>query len=490
MKTVLRSWVFIALIVFSTEKINAQCTVSNFIIQNEVLATVQTPGTCTITFDMTFNIASNNGNKYIFIHQWIKNQYPDYFQCVNGQPGHNGSIRSPRAANLTNAFLNIGINNRGTIPVLLTTYPPAPSVTLTTVTSMIKIVLPDGSANFTLKGVRVTLPVTCGTPVIIVTDFWSTQASSAKVVHCANCGILYSQFYMSVAGFVNCVNLRYNATLTNKTAIALDGFYKVYADINGDGYFTPTTDTLLSGPFNYHIAAGPSTTSVISGSIPAANRNQDIFLVFTQTTGGASGASRVIILRSTQCGSLPVSFGSFTARRINQSNVALKWETVTEINNNGFLLQRNMGGANSTWQEVAFIRSQAINGNNNSVLRYTYNDLNANKTITQYRVQQLDIDGRSSFSEIRSVRGEGQKGNTIVYPNPSPDGRVNVVFEDRESTRDVTLTDMNGRIIQKWKTTNGNTIQAENLQPGIYIMRIIILKTGEQTIEKIVVSNR
>jgi hypothetical protein len=164
----------------------------------------------------------------------------------------------------------------------------------------------------------------------------------------------------------------------------------------------------------------------------------------------------------------------------------LKWETATEINNSGFAIQRNTGGNN--WQLVTFIPTQAIGGNSSSVLTYTFNDVNTERGMSQYRIRQVDLDGKAKYSDIRAVRGDGQKGKTIVYPNPSTTGSVNVVFENTEGTRDVTLMDLNGRMIKQWKSLSGNTIQIDNLGQGIYSLRIVIRETGEQSIEKIVVN--
>ena len=486
MKTVLRSLVFVAFIAFSTEKLNAQCAVSDIYVQNIRPAGTQTTGSCTVTFDVTFNIENNSGNKFIFIHAWLQNDYPDYFKCVNGQPTRNGAIKAPEAADLGNEFLNIGIDNSGAVSTILTTYPADNSVILNSVISVSKVILPDGSANITLMGVTTTVPVTCGTPVVVVADIWSSQAANGRIAHCVNCGIRSSAGFISVTGLVNCTNLTYGATVTNNTGNPLTGFYKVYADVNGDGYFTPVTDTLISGPINYSIVAGPGTTTFINGILPGANLNQNVFLVFTQTTGVANGASRVILLRSTQCSPLPVTFTSFSAKRMNKSNVSLKWETATEINNSGFALQRNTG--NNNWQTITVIKSKAISGNSDQALLYTYNDLNATQGISQYRVQQVDIDGKSKFSEIRAVRGEGQRGETIVYPNPSYDGRVNVVFEDIEGVRNVALMDISGRMIKQWKVSNGNTIFIDNLAPGLYSLRIVSLDSREQSFKKILVA--
>lgn len=485
MKTVLRSLMLFVILGLGIQQAGAQCTVSNIIVQN-IRNVVPGANTCTVTFDVSFNIESNNGNKFIFIHAWIQSQYPNYFRCVNGRSTRNGAIRSPRAADLGNSFLNIGIDNSTDIPTILTTYPPDNSVMLTTVAGISKTILADGSANIILTGVTTTVPVACGTPVVIVADLWSTQSAQAQVAQCVNCGMQFSAGFLSVAGLVNCATLTYNATVTNLTANPITGVYRVYADVNGDGYFTPSNDTLLSGPTNFTVGAGVGTTLSISGPLPVANRNQGVFIVFTQNSGSGSGASRVIFLPSTQCSPLPVTFTSFTAKRTNLSNVSLKWETATEINNRGFALQRLIGMGN--WETIAFVNSLSVGGNSTSALQYTYTDINNSKSITQYRIQQVDLDGKAKLSEIRTVRGEGQIGKTIVYPNPSTDGRVSVVFEEREGVRDVILTDMSGRILRQWKITNGNTIQVDNLKPGVYTMRVTVMGTREQSVEKIVVT--
>ncbi|HEX7848004.1 MAG TPA: T9SS type A sorting domain-containing protein, partial [Chitinophagaceae bacterium] len=177
---------------------------------------------------------------------------------------------------------------------------------------------------------------------------------------------------------------------------------------------------------------------------------------------------------------------SFTARRMNGSNAQLKWETATEINNRGFVLQRNAGG--NKWQDVVFISSQAEGGNSSSPLVYSYNDMNVGRTIVQYRIQQIDMDGKTRLSEIRTVRADGQSLGMIVYPNPSSDGRINIVFPDRAGIRDATLSDMSGRVLNRWTITNGNTIQVSNLQTGVYYVRTISLETRETSVEKIVIT--
>ncbi|HET9278491.1 MAG TPA: T9SS type A sorting domain-containing protein [Flavitalea sp.] len=186
-------------------------------------------------------------------------------------------------------------------------------------------------------------------------------------------------------------------------------------------------------------------------------------------------------------GALPVSFGAFTATRSNNV-VALKWTTAMESNNLGFEIQRLIG--NGTWQTLSFVATQAAQGNSATDLTYTYSDLNQTKGISQYRIKQIDIDKRSKYSEIRSVRGDGQKGKTIVYPNPTNDGKVNIIFEDVNATRDVSVSDMSGRVIKQLKGITANNIMVDNLTAGIYTVRIVNNETSEQEVQKFVVNKR
>jgi len=229
-------------------------------------------------------------------------------------------------------------------------------------------------------------------------------------------------------------------------------------------------ELLNNGDVQYCYYVGPNKNNNLQG-----HNSQYRFLIsYNGTPCGEQGA-------------LPVSFRAFSASR-NNSTVALKWTTATESNNLGFEILRLIG--NGKWESLAFIRTQAVSGNSSSDLTYTYGDLNPTKGISQYRIRQIDIDSRSKLSEIRAVRAEGQKGKTIIYPNPSSDGKLTVVFEDKEVSRDVSLMDLNGRVMKQWKNVMNNTLQIENLLTGSYTVRILNTETGEQIVEKIIVKNR
>jgi hypothetical protein len=265
----------------------------------------------------------------------------------------------------------------------------------------------------TITGVQVSVPGGCGNIVSITGDVWSTQSQSQNNVQCSNKGIVFTANDPTPTGFLFCsLPRQYSVTISTLSAITLSGTYNVYRD-NGDGAFNSATDFLLPTATNVPWSAVSGTTyqsgqqSYAGNNVgPTANR---ALWIEVSTTGLANKTFAFI---ANGCITLPVNFKSFTAAR-NHSNVLLKWETASEQNSNGFAIERNIRG---TWEQIAFVPSQAQGGNSNSLLSYFYSDLNNVNGISQYRVRQVDLDAKSTYSEIRAVRGEGQIGKTVAYP--------------------------------------------------------------------------
>ncbi len=183
---------------------------------------------------------------------------------------------------------------------------------------------------------------------------------------------------------------------------------------------------------------------------------------------------------------LPVSFKSFSATR-NKERVNLKWETVSEQSNKGFYVQRNTNG---TWNNVAFVFSQAQDGNSSSLLNYEFKDLNNERGVSQYRLQQVDIDLRFRYSEIRMVRGEEQPAKHLLFPNPSNDGKINIVFDVKSATRNILVSDMSGRVVKSFRNITAANLSIDNLENGVYSIQIIDLSTAVSSVEKVIIKRR
>lgn len=110
---------------------------------------------------------------------------------------------------------------------------------------------------------------------------------------------------------------------------------------------------------------------------------------------------------------LPVELTSFTAS-VKGRGVELAWMTATEVNNHGFEIEKNTGGA---WKNIGFVKGH---GTTNAPQSYSFIDASAKGTVT-YRLKQIDRDGKFEYSPAveavvaQTVTAYGLDQN---YPNP------------------------------------------------------------------------
>jgi len=482
MKPILRSFLVVALLGFilnaqaqggNNPNLTSACDVQDILVQN-VRRIASTSNSCTVKFDLGATIDANRGNKYIYITSFLESQYPDYFNCGDR---NNGAQKAPKAEDLENAFLVISLLNEGGNVTEGEEYYPDPSVPLTSIDTVYSFVTSDGLTRVILEGVQITLPQPCNLASMIVTDVFSTNAAKGDPIQCVNCGIRTPSGHITIGGLRNCNAV--SATLTNNTNAPQTVTYSLYADVEPDSVIVLGVDTRLIPDTTVVIGPGETYRSPVY-TLTGDNEGLDVFVVIS--IGGAKRAQ--LITNVIECITLPVSFRSFTANR-NGRNVNLRWETATEQNNRGFYVQRNTGRG---WSEVTFVPSKAEGGNSDRLISYEYTDLNTERVVTQYRLLQVDHDGKSKVSDIRSVRGETQDNRVMVYPNPSSDGNVNILFDDARGARDVTISDMSGRVIKQYRNVTTNNMRIDNLRAGVYSIRIVNMADGSQRTEKLVVS--
>jgi hypothetical protein len=219
------------------------------------------------------------------------------------------------------------------------------------------------------------------------------------------------------------------------------------------------------------------------GTEPQYKSNQH-FLVLSYTNAVSTVTINQDLIN--YCSVLPVHFKSFTAVRNQQrkEQVLLKWETATEQSNRGFYVQRKVAGQ---WKNIAFVFSQADNGNSNTELAYEYKEINTANAVSQYQIQQVDMDGKTSYSEIRNVGGLNQASSVQVYPNPGVNGKVSLLFKDANSPKDIIVNDINGRVVKQFKAMRDNSLNIDGLQSGFYTIKVTDLLTATTTVEKVVI---
>lgn len=147
------------------------------------------------------------------------------------------------------------------------------------------------------------------------------------------------------------------------------------------------------------------------------------------------------------CNLLPVDWLSVEATGRKQ-DVLVTWQTAAEANNAGFKVQRSLDGR--TFKTIGFV---AGNGDTETVSSYEYIDRDVNTgPLYYYRLEQIDEDGKTDFSAIRTARISGssiadwQVG--LPAPNPINAATTIQVYAPTDSMADFEIFDQSGRRIK------------------------------------------
>ena len=153
------------------------------------------------------------------------------------------------------------------------------------------------------------------------------------------------------------------------------------------------------------------------------------------------------------------------------NDALLTWKTIGEYNNHHFDIERSSNGSG-----FATIGTTPGTGNSNAVQLYTHTDLNPFSGITYYRIKQVDLDGRFSYSAIVFVNTAQNASSYLqVFPNPV-NSAVNILFYSSVQKNAVLrIYDATGKLVgtKSIVVTRGiNTLNWDlnNLSPATYLL--------------------
>jgi photosystem II stability/assembly factor-like uncharacterized protein len=122
---------------------------------------------------------------------------------------------------------------------------------------------------------------------------------------------------------------------------------------------------------------------------------------FTNENNGTAVGFNGTILR-TWNGGVPVELTSFTAS-VNKNNVTLNWTTATELNNQGFEIQRSQMSnvkSQNDWFKIGFVPGS---GTTTEPRSYSFVDSDLRPGKYSYRLKQIDYDGTFEYSDVVTV---------------------------------------------------------------------------------------
>jgi hypothetical protein len=180
---------------------------------------------------------------------------------------------------------------------------------------------------------------------------------------------------------------------------------------------------------------------------------------------------------------LPVELVSFTGVA-NGYEVTLEWSTATEVDNYGFDVERTNPvlnplprGEENLWEKVGFVEGH---GNSNSPKKYSFTDIPQKGTSFQYRLKQIDSDGKYSYCDAISV-DIGLPNQYVLnqnYPNPfNPTTTISYKLPEKSFTTLKIYDALSNEVVslvneQKEAGSYSVTFNGSNLASGVYFSRL------------------
>ncbi len=320
-------------------------------------------------------------------------------------------------------------------------------------------------------GTTVSNDITVKSDALTITSFdlrarFGSCAASKFRVTIRNSGgtaVYTNNFDNSLAGAANkftCVGEIF--TLAINTNLSKGNYTITIDNASGDigGWYVVNSPSGTSG--------GGSTAQIDYASVSLGNAIGQIRYNYKNFTITKTCSDSIRVNRL--C-SLPVEFVSFTAEK-SGNNVQLNWVTAKEKDNSHFEVQRSLDGVN-----FSLLTTVTGAGNSNSLKYYNAQDKASSSTV-YYRIKQVDYNGDSDYSSVRSVTGSDVVVSDInIRPNPNNGSFILDVTADRAKPIRAEIFNIIGSSV--WVQTissEGGSISIDvnlgGLDKGVYFLKI------------------
>lgn len=192
--------------------------------------------------------------------------------------------------------------------------------------------------------------------------------------------------------------------------------------------------------------------------------------VICENACGLSPASPVFELTTKIL--LPIDLTGFWSETSGNS-IWLNWETATEINSQGFSIERRTGS--TEFEPVGWVESL---GSPTQGKRYQFEDPDVLAGVTYYyRLKMVDLDGTFKYSEVISDKIFATGSSFEILPNPVRDEMTVMVFSQDRQNNTLSIHDLSGRLIHEQKIglnsgLNEIIIPSSNWESGMYFLSV------------------
>lgn len=172
---------------------------------------------------------------------------------------------------------------------------------------------------------------------------------------------------------------------------------------------------------------------------------------------------------------LPASISNFSGRKLASSDL-LEWTTVTEFNNARFNIQHSVNGVD--FKTIGTMQSKAVNGNSTEKLSYNFVNPTPQLGHNYYRLEQVDINQKSSLhANVVDLIWSADGNNISFYPNPTNNTLHIDFYASKDQNMNIKLFDVSGRLVKQIDTrtysgSNTLTLSLGDLANGVYTLQV------------------
>src|SRR6185437_5319418 len=164
---------------------------------------------------------------------------------------------------------------------------------------------------------------------------------------------------------------------------------------------------------------------------------------------------------------LPLKWVSFTARAVGDQ-VDLQWVTTDVVNNAHFEIERSTDGN-------TFVTIGSLSNKTGELgASYNFTDPAPVKGVDLYRIKQVDIDEKYSYSSTVEVNVNLPARGIYLQANPVTDV-ITLMNSQQQLVRGLQILDLSGRVLVNVASNSSGSEISENvgwLQPGYYFLRV------------------
>lgn len=176
---------------------------------------------------------------------------------------------------------------------------------------------------------------------------------------------------------------------------------------------------------------------------------------------------------------LPIELAYFQSNRLDDAGqILLDWGTFSEVNNEGFFIQKSRNGRE--WMDIGWVDGA---GTTNESESYSFRDSAPFSGINYYRLKQVDFDGIASYSNLLAERFGGKSILVTIYPNPTTDFLFVQTLAQKTT---MFLYNSTGQLVLDGEL-HGDAIDVSSLPQGIYYMALFL--DGHEYHERLIIGD-